>query len=93
MPKRIQTFTLSYDQYVMNHVVQSLSCVRLFATPWTAACQASLSLTISWSLAKFMCIETAVSFSYLILLPTSPIALRRTIEGQISDTSALFSVP
>ena len=39
-------------------VVQSLSRVRLFATPWTAACQASLSFTISWSLLKFMSIES-----------------------------------
>ena len=34
--------------------VQSLSCVRHFATPWTAACQASLSITISQSLVKLM---------------------------------------
>ena len=38
-------------------VVQSLSCVRLFETPWTAAHQASLSFTISWSLLKLMPIE------------------------------------
>ena len=38
-------------------VVQSLSCVQLFATPWTAACQASLSFTISRSLLKLMSIE------------------------------------
>ena len=37
--------------------VQLLSCVWLFVTPWTAACQASLSLTISRSLPKFMSIE------------------------------------
>ena len=37
--------------------VQSLSCVRLFATPWTAACDASLSITNSWSLLKLMSIE------------------------------------
>ena len=37
--------------------VQSLSCVRLFATPWTAACQASLSITNSQSLLKFMSME------------------------------------
>ena len=37
--------------------VQSLSCVRLFATPWTAACQASLSITNSWGLLKLMSIE------------------------------------
>ena len=34
--------------------VQSLSCVWLFATPWIAACQASLSITNSWSLLKLM---------------------------------------
>ena len=37
-------------------VVWSLSCVYLFATPWTVACQAFLSLTISWSLLKLMSI-------------------------------------
>ena len=37
--------------------VQSLSCVQLFVTPWTAACQASLSITKSWSLLKLMSIE------------------------------------
>ena len=37
-------------------VVQLLRCVQLFATPWIAACQASLSLTISWNLLKFMSI-------------------------------------
>ena len=37
--------------------VQSLSCVQLFATPWTAACQASLSITNSQSLLKFMSME------------------------------------
>ena len=37
--------------------VQSLSCVRLFATPWTAACQAYLSITNSQSLLKLMCID------------------------------------
>ena len=39
-------------------VVQSLSDVRLFATPWTLACQASLSFTISWSFLKVMSIES-----------------------------------
>ena len=40
--------------------VQLLSCVRLFATPWTAARQASLSITNSWSLLKFMSIESVM---------------------------------
>ena len=39
-------------------LVQSLSRVRLFATPWTAACQASLSITNSWSLLKLMSMES-----------------------------------
>ena len=37
--------------------VQSLSCIRLFGTPWTVACQASLSITNSWSLPKLMSVE------------------------------------
>ena len=44
-------------KYTVVVVVQSLSCVQLFATPWTAACQASLSFTISRSLLKLMSIE------------------------------------
>ena len=47
--------------------VQSLSHVRLFATPWTAAHQASLSITNSWSLPKLMSIELVMPFTYLIL--------------------------
>ena len=42
-------------------VVQSLSHVRLFVTPWTAACQASLSITISRSVLKLMSIESMLS--------------------------------
>ena len=48
-------------------VVQSLSCVRLFVTLWTAACQASLSFTISWSLLKFMSTELVMLSNHLIL--------------------------
>ena len=47
--------------------VQSLSCVRLFATPWTTARQASLSITSSWSWPKLMCIESVMPSSHLIL--------------------------
>ena len=47
--------------------VQSLSCVWLFATPWTAAHQASLSITNSWSLLKLMSIESVVPSNHLIL--------------------------
>ena len=47
--------------------VQSLSCVQLFATLWTAACQASLSITNSRSLLKLMSIESVMPSSHLIL--------------------------
>ena len=47
--------------------VQSLSCVRLFVTPWTATRQASLSITNSWSLPKLMSIESVMPSSHLIL--------------------------
>src|SRR5574341_271269 len=47
--------------------VQSLSCVRLFVTPWTAACQASLSITNSWSLLKLMSIVSVMPSNHLIL--------------------------
>ena len=46
---------------------QSLSRVRLFATLWTAARQASLSFTIFWSLPKFMSIESMTPSNHLIL--------------------------
>ena len=47
--------------------VQSLSCVQLFVTPWTTACQASLSTTDSWSLLKLMSIEAVMPSNHLIL--------------------------
>ena len=47
--------------------VQSLSRVRLFMTPWTAAHQASLSITISWNLLKLMSIKLVMSSNHLIL--------------------------
>ena len=46
-------------------VVQLLSCVQLFVTPWTAARQASLSFTTSWSLLKLMFIESVMVFNHL----------------------------
>ena len=48
-------------------VVQSLSHVQLFATSWTAACQASLSITISQSLLKLMSIESVMPSNHLII--------------------------
>ena len=48
-------------------IIQSLSHVRLFVTPWTAAHQASLSLTISQSLIKLMSIKSVMPSNHLIL--------------------------
>ena len=59
----MQLSFLSVFLYLGSHtVVQSLSSVRLFATPWTAARQASLSLTVSWSLLKLLSIESVMPF-------------------------------
>ena len=55
--------------------VQSFSHVQLFVTPWTAACQASLSFTVSWNLLKLMSIESVRPSNHLILFPSSPPAL------------------
>ena len=53
--------------------VQSLSCVRLFATPWTAAHQGSLSITNSWSLLKLMSIELVMPSNHLSLCRPLPL--------------------
>ena len=53
--------------YKISYSVQSLSHVRLFATPWTAARQASLSITNSWSLLKLKSIELVMPANHLIL--------------------------
>ena len=62
--------------------VQSLSCVRLFATPWITARQASLSITNSWSSPRLTVIESVMPSSHLILcrplllLPPIPPSIR-----------------
>ena len=57
----------------MSDSVQSLICVWLFVTPWTAACQASLSITNSWSLLKLISIKSVMPSNHLILC--SPLLL------------------
>ena len=51
----------------LKTVVQLLNCVRLSVTPWTAARQAFLSFTISWSLLKLMSVESVMPSNCLIL--------------------------
>ena len=63
-----------HEEITQFSSVQSLSCVRLFATPWTAALQALLSITNSQSLLKLMSIESVMPYSHLhpLLSPSTP---------------------
>ena len=76
-------------------VVQSLSCSQLFLTPWTAACQASLSFSISWSLLKFMSIESVMLSNHLILCHTLILLLSifPNIRGFSSESALLIKWP
>ena len=74
MKKKIDVLDLSWTVNdtmktvcMLSQSVQSLSCVRLFATPWIAAHQASLSITNSRSSLKLMSIESVMPSSHLIL--------------------------
>ena len=70
--------------------VQSLSRVRLFATPWTTACQASLSITNSQSLLKLMSIESVMPYNQLILCQPLLLLLSTFLSIRIfSNESAL----
>ena len=62
-------------------IVHSLSHVQLLVTPWTAACQAPLSSSISWSLLKLMSIELRTPSNHLILY--HPLLLRPSIFPSI----------
>ena len=69
---------------------QLLSCVQLFAIPWSAVCQASLSITSSWILPKLMSIELVMPSNHLILC--RPLLLLPSIFPNIrvfSNESAL----
>ena len=75
--------------YNLDVVIQMLSHVWIFATPWTAPCQASLSLIISWSLLKFMSIESVTPSNHLTLSHPFLLRQRRTLES--FPVSWLFS--
>ena len=69
-------------EFTFQYSVQSLNHVQLFATPWIAARQSSLSITNSWSSPKLMSIESVMPSSHLILchplllLPPIPPSIR-----------------
>ena len=84
-----------YNQLIQLNIkfssIQSLSCVWLFATPWTIACQASLSITNSWSPPKPMSIESVMPSNHLIFC--RPLLLLPSIFPSIrvfSNESALW---
>ena len=82
----------SWDMDMFSSV-QLLSYVQLFATPWTAACQASLSITNSWSSPKPMFTESVMPSSHLILC--RPLLLLPSIFPSIrvfSNESALHII-
>ena len=62
-----------------------LTHVRLFAAPWTAAHQASLSFTISWSLLKLMSIKSVMPFNHLVLC--HPLLFLPSVLSSIRDFS------
>ena len=73
---RTSAWTSQLTQLMYQFISRLLSCVQLFAAPWTAAPQASLSITNSWSLLKLMFIELVMPSSHLtlccpLLLPPS----------------------
>ena len=74
---------------LLSSSVQSLSCVRLFATPWTAAHQTSLSFTNVQSLLKPMFIESVMPSKHLILchpllLPPSIVPSTRVFSRELA---------
>ena len=75
----------------MGSSVQSLSHVRLFATPWTTAHQASLSITNFWSLLKLMSIELVMPSNHLILC--HPLLLLPSIFTNIKVFSNELALP
>ena len=74
-----------YEYCIINYIffssVQSLSHVQLFATSWTAACQASVSITNSQSLLKLMSMESVMPSNHLILC--HPLLLQPSIFPSI----------
>ena len=62
-----------WEQKYIVLLIQLLSHVQFFVTPWTVACQVSLSFTNSWSFLKLMSIESVMPSNHLILC--GPISL------------------
>ena len=63
----LETEGMELKFFFQSSLVHLLSSVQLFVTPWTAACQASLSIVNSWSLLKLMSIELMMPSNHLVL--------------------------
>ena len=92
----LHRFNLSYYSKITLLLINGCCCCLVTqscptpATPWTAAQQASLSLTISWSLPKFMPIASMMQFNHLILW--CPLLLLPSIFPSIRDFSSESAV-
>ena len=75
----------------INLYTESLSCVQLFVTPWTAAHQASLSFTISRSLLILISIESVVPSNHLVLCPPLPSYLQSFPTSGYFPINQLFT--
>ena len=89
------TYRVGIDSISFSHIqftsVQSLSCVQLFATPWTAARQASLSIANSQSLLRLMSIESVMPSNHLILCHTLLLCLQSFSASGSFQMSQLFA--
>ena len=86
---RVYIYYILYIYYIYIIVVLLLSHVWLFATPWTATFQASVSSTITWSLLKFMSIELVMLSKHLIL--SQPFLCLQSFPSGSFPMSWLFS--
>ena len=78
----IQSIAIQFSSISSVHL---LSCVWLFETPWIAACQASLSITSSWSSFRLTSIKSVMSSSHLILSSPSPPAPKPAQHQSLSQ--------
>ena len=85
---RKQMLFLDFLSFLYDPIssVQSLSLVQLFESPWTAAHQASLSITNSWSLLRFMSIELVMISNHLIIY--CPLLLLPSVFPRVRERSS-----
>ena len=76
----------------MESSVQLLSPVQMFVTPWTAACQASLSITNSWSLLKHMSVESLMPSNHFILCRTLILLPSIVSSNRVFSTESVLCI-